>query len=225
RGGSQEITFTAERIEGYSGPIRIEVNNLPTGLMFHGPIEIEEDQFRAVGLLTAATDAPSPTEAENSMVEVQATATAGDHLAIQQPTQSLDNLGNITVHDAPKITCTILPSATLEKKKKDASSLIQPTVFTIHPGETIRAKVVTTRHDFDGRIPFGTNTDAGRNLPYGVYVDNLGLNGLLVVEGQDEREFFLTASPVARPGKRFFHLKTSADGGQCSRPAIIEVLP
>ncbi|MEO1992315.1 MAG: c-type cytochrome domain-containing protein, partial [Pirellulales bacterium] len=49
RGGSQETTFTAERIEGYSGPIRIEVNNLPTGLMFHGPIEIEEDQFRAVG--------------------------------------------------------------------------------------------------------------------------------------------------------------------------------
>ena len=94
----------------------------------------------------------------------------------------------------------------------------------IRPGETIRALVRSERHDFGGRIPFG-NEDSGRNLAHGVYVDNIGLNGLLIVEGQTERDFFITAAPIARPGTRLFHLRANADGGQCSRPAVLRVLP
>jgi hypothetical protein len=45
------------------------------------------------------------------------------------------------------------------------------------------------------------------------------------VEGQSEREFFLTASPFARPGTRPFQLRATADGGQASLPAEIDVLP
>ena len=226
-GGSQEVTFTAQRIEGYVGPIRIDVNHLPDGLMFHGPIEIERDQFRAVGVLSASRDAISPSKEANEMVDIQATAlakTSRHGNPVYEPTQDLGDLGQITIRDAPKITCAIVPPGT-SHTQQDLSSVTTPVTFTIHPGETIRAKVMVTRHDFDGRVPFGTNTDVGRNLPYGVYVDNLGLNGLLIVEGQNEREFFLTASPAARPGKRFFHLKTTADGSQCSRPAMIEVVP
>jgi len=47
----------------------------------------------------------------------------------------------------------------------------------------------------------------------------------LIVEGQQERDFFLTASPVARPGRQLFHLKADTDGGQCSPPVVIEVVP
>jgi hypothetical protein len=56
-------------------------------------------------------------------------------------------------------------------------------------------------------------------------VDNIGLNGLLIVEGQIEREFFITASPIAKPGTRRFHLRATADGGQVSLPAVLRVLP
>ena len=56
-------------------------------------------------------------------------------------------------------------------------------------------------------------------------MDNIGLNGLLIVEGQTEREFFITASPIAKPGTRRFHLRATADGGQVSKPAILHVLP
>jgi hypothetical protein len=38
---------------------------------------------------------------------------------------------------------------------------------------------------------------------------------LAVVEGQDEREFFLRDSRVAEPGSRPFHLRTTANGGPC----------
>ena len=45
------------------------------------------------------------------------------------------------------------------------------------------------------------------------------------MEGQDEREFIITASPIAKPCRRLFHLRTTADGNQASVPAVINVLP
>ena len=98
-------------------------------------------------------------------------------------------------------------------------------MFTIRPGETIKAKVQIERHDFKDRVDFGRDGQADRNLPHGVFIDNLGLNGLLIVEGETEREFFITAAPKARPGRRLFHLLAAPDGGQASLPAMIEVLP
>ncbi|MFM8891176.1 MAG: hypothetical protein ACKOTB_06055, partial [Planctomycetia bacterium] len=77
---------------------------------------------------------------------------------------------------------------------------------------------------FKGGIDFGKE-GAGRNLPHGVFVDNLGLNGLLVVEGADERVFFITAAPKAAPGRRLFHLRANPDGGQTSQPVWLNVLP
>ena len=45
---------------------------------------------------------------------------------------------------------------------------------------------------YRGQVPFGTE-GSGRNLPFGVIVDNLGLNGLLVLQNQLESVFFVTA--------------------------------
>jgi hypothetical protein len=100
----------------------------------------------------------------------------------------------------------------------------QPLELVIRPGQSITARVRATRHDFKGRIEMG-NEDSGRNLPHGLYVDNIGLNGLLIVEGQDEREFFITAAAVAKPGRRQFHLRATADDGQASPSVWINVLP
>jgi hypothetical protein len=79
------------------------------------------------------------------------------------------------------------------------------------------------RRDFKSRIELG-GEDSGRNLPHGVYVDNIGLNGLLIVEDQTEREFFITAARKARPGTRLFHLRANGDGGQCSQPVLLRIL-
>ena len=100
----------------------------------------------------------------------------------------------------------------------------EPLEFTIRPGTTITAKVRVVRHDFKDRIDFGT-VGAGRNLPHGAFIDNLGLNGLLIAEGQDEREFFITTAPKTPPGRRLFHLRATPDGGQASLPAVLNVLP
>ena len=118
-----------------------------------------------------------------------------------------------------KLRVAILPNA-------DAANVVmeegKPVEFTIAPGETITARVVATRVDFDQRIQLGKE-DSGRNLPHGVFVDNVGLSGLLIVPGQDEREFFIRAAKGVPESTRYFHLVAAGDGGQASRPAILHV--
>jgi hypothetical protein len=215
-GSGRELSFTLTRIEGFAGPVRIEVENLPAGFTFHGPIEIEAGQLRAQGVLSAAADAAAPDEAAAQAVRVRGVARIDGREVIEE----LGTLGIIKLAAPAKVTVEVLPAANSSVVARAGETL----AFTIRPGETITAKVRATRHDFQNRIELG-GEGAGRNMPHGVFIDNLGLNGLLIVEGEQEREFFITASPKARPGRRLFHLRAGADGGQASPPVWLEVLP
>lgn len=212
-GSGRELGFTIERLEGFAGPVRIDVTGLPAGFTFHGPLEIAAGQRRAFGVLSAAADAPPPAAAAEQVVRVTATGLVGSAEVVEE----LGDLGTITLADPPKVTIAIVdPEA---EPVADTDGL----VLSIRPGQTIRALVRAVRHDFDGRIELGSNADVGRNLPHGAYVDNVGLNGLLIVEDQTEREFFLTAAPLTKPGRRRFHLKAAPDGGQTSLPVWLDV--
>ena len=216
-GSGRELTFEATRIEGYEGPIAIEIDGLPTGFTFHGPIEIEAGQREARGVLSAAADARSPDEAADKAVRVRAVGRLGGRTI----EKDLGTLGDIKLGDAPKLTVEIVPEADPAAVRQVPG---EPPVFTIRPGQTITARAKVTRHDFKQRVAFGT-ADVGRNLPHGAFVDNIGLSGLLIVEGQDDREFFITAAPKTPPGRRLFHLRAEPDGGQASLPVWLEVLP
>ena len=78
------------------------------------------------------------------------------------------------------------------------------------------------RNGFKVRVSFGGH-DSGRNLPFGAYVDNIGLSGLLIVEGQNEREFYITADKVTAEATRRFHLKANVEGGILSQPILLHV--
>ena len=201
-GSGRELTFTVTRSDGFDGPVRVEIENLPAGFTFHGPVEIEAGQREARGVLSVTADAATPDEQAEKAVKVRAVAT----VAAEEMVRDLGTLGDIQLAEKPKITVEIVPAE-----------------LTIRPGQTITAKVKVTRHDFKDRIDFGT-MGAGRNLPHGAFIDNIGLNGLLIVEGQDEREFFITAAPKTAPGRRLFHLRAGPDGGQASLPAVLNVL-
>ncbi|MBL6712675.1 MAG: hypothetical protein ISQ07_04735 [Pirellulales bacterium] len=235
-GSGRELSFTATRLEGFDGPIEIDVENLPAGFTFHGPAVIEAGQFRCFGVLSAAADAADPNDEADQKVQVIAHAVDADGHRYSEGSLAeavpLGTLGNLELGPPPKLTVAITANTINEPadrqgeagERENEAAPQAPPEFTIHPGETITARVVATRHDFTDRISFG-NEDSGRNLPYAVFVDNIGLNGLMIVEGQSEREFFITAAPVARPGRRLFHLRATGDGGQCSVPVVINVLP
>ncbi len=216
-GSGKELRFTATRMEGFEGPIRIDIANLPAGFSASTPIEIEAGQEVAIATLHAMPGSVAPDEVADQAVKLVTTASIGGREVVHE----IGSLGDLQLGEAPKVTVAILPGNDPSVVQETPG---QPLEFTIRPGQTIAAKVRAERRDFAGRIELG-NEDSGRNLPHGVFVDNIGLNGLLIVEGQTEREFFITAAPIAQPGTRRFHLRTTADGNQASLPVILHLLP
>jgi hypothetical protein len=130
-------------------------------------------------------------------------------------THAVSNLSGLKLVAQPKLTVNVMPASGKLAPGK-------PLVLTIAPGETISARVVIERNGLKGRVSFGSH-DSGRNLPHGVYVDNIGLSGLLIVEGQTEREFQITADQWVPEMTRRFHLKTSLEKGIVSQPIILHV--
>ena len=215
-GSGREIRVVATRQEGFDGPIRIDIDGLPPGFTSTAPVEIEAGQVRAVAAIYASPDAPDPDESADRAVRVSARAM----IRGREVVRSIGGLGNLQLGAPPKLTVAILPGPDPSVIRQEPG---RPMEVRLRPGQTITARVRAERRDFQGRIELG-GEDSGRNLPHGVYVDNIGLNGLLIVEGQTEREFFITAARKARPGTRLFHLRATADGGQCSTPVLLRVL-
>jgi hypothetical protein len=216
-GSGREIRFIARRSEGFNGPIQIDIANLPPGFTASSPIEIEANQIACVAAIYAAPDAKTPDTNTASQIKITARAKINGH----EISHDILAFGQVKLGEKPKLTVEILPGPDTSYVRHTPG---QPLEFTIRPGQTITARVRATRHDFKDRIELG-NEDSGRNLPHGVYVDNIGLNGLLIVEGQTEREFFITAAKIAKPTLRTFHLRAKADGNQASPYAILRVLP
>lgn len=208
-GGSSEFSVRIQRMEGFEGSVRIDIAGLPDGWSASTPLTIQAGQYHALGLLSATSDAADPDEAADRKVKITASAMVNG----QEVTRELGDLGNLQLVDSAQMTVRIL-SATGEENPR----------LLIRRGETINARVHIDRGDHKGIIDFGKD-DSGRNLPHGVFVDNIGLNGLLLLEDQSEREFQITASPIAELGTREFHLKTGSGGGAVSQRVVIEVQP
>jgi hypothetical protein len=215
-GSGREIRFVATRREGFEGPIRMDLDRLPAGFTASTPVEIEAGQIRAVAVLYAGVGAADPQDAADRAVRVSATA----EIQGREVRRELGDLGNVQLDAAPKVTVEILPGPDRSVVRQESG---RPMELLIRPGQTITARVRADRRDFKSRIELG-GEDSGRNLPHGVYVDNIGLNGLLIVEDQTEREFFITAARKARPGTGLFHLRANGDGGQCSQPVLLRIL-
>ena len=97
------------------------------------------------------------------------------------------------------------------------------TEIVIRAGTTASALMVIERGDLKGDISFGKE-DSGRNLPHGVYVDNIGLSGLLIPNGQSSREVFITAAPWVSAQTRQFHIKAAVDGKPTTHPIVVRIV-
>jgi hypothetical protein len=94
----------------------------------------------------------------------------------------------------------------------------RPNRVVIRPGERVSMTLAVKRSPaFKGRVPIEV-----KNLPQGLRVLNIGLNGVLVTEAQTERSVFLLAEPWARPMARPFYAVGEAEsaGTEDSSPPI-----
>ncbi|MEJ7593153.1 MAG: hypothetical protein WKF77_16530 [Planctomycetaceae bacterium] len=211
-GVGQELSFKATRLDGYDGPIEITAENLPAGFSFSGPVEIQEQQLQAFGTLIAEKDAVAPSEDAVKQVRFMAKAKiAGCDVA-----HEAGGLKAFKVGEPPKVIVRILSA-----EQQAAGAVEQTPELTVWAGETMRAFLRVERSNHDGLVEFGKE-DSGRNMPHGVFVDNIGLNGLMLLSGQTEREFFITTADWVPETSRLFHLKSNVDG-ITSLPVMLHV--
>jgi hypothetical protein len=207
RGASTVVTAGIRRIDGFDSPVDVTIEGLPPGITA-SPTRIERGQYAADLVLSAAEDAPAfspPTWT------VRGVAVPGSDSSETPIEHILDPAGPeggwITVTPAPNLKVT--PSTDR---------------VVLRPGERVELSFTVARAPaFDGRVPIDV-----RNLPVGVRVENIGLNGVLVTEKQTERSVSLYAEPWVEPTERpFFAVgKCEAAGTEHSSPPIVlEIAP
>lgn len=174
RGGAIPVKVTADRFEGYEGPIAIEVKGLAAGLTA-SPAEIPAGQESTVVVLQAAADAkvdepPAPIRfvghARSNGSELTREANEG----------------------APLQIASVIPPP-------DVVVTTEAREVAVEPGKEVTVRLQLERQNgFKGRVPCLIE-----NLPPGVTVVNVGLNGVLVPEDQSARTFTLRAESWAKP--------------------------
>jgi hypothetical protein len=173
-------------------------------------LTIEQGQRKAIGQIRAegTSLADLPKEFEITLVAKSRVADT-EFVAEQRPKL------RVKVNDKPTMKLKIVGI----QDSDDAPAIGS---LKIRAGQTISAKLVIERGELAGDIAFGGD-DSGRNLPHGCFVDNIGLNGLLIPAGQTTREVFITAAPIVQPQRRVFHLRGNVDGNPTSLPVELIV--
>lgn len=205
RGGATLVTVVASRLDGFDGPIDIKVEGLPAGVTATSA-RIDPGSSTAQLLLMADASAPSyssPTWKVDATSESSLNAPPLHHAIDPGGPKG----GWITVTPPPNLTVTA-----------------NPTRIEIRPGQQVSMSLSVARGAaFSGRVPIDV-----RNLPQGVRVLNIGLNGVLITESQTERTVFLYAEPWAQPMERPFYAVGKAESAgteHSSAPITLVVTP
>lgn len=178
RGGSTTMNVSVVARRGELGPIEIEVKGLPEGVSA-SPATILPGQDSTLVLLTASADAPLDTHP--TPIQVLGHNMAGGHDMIRTANQTGDG-------DAALQLASITPAP-------DVVVTTEARQVSIEPGKEVTVTLHVDRHNgFKGRVPCFV-----QNLPPGVRVVNVGLNGVLVTEAQSSRTFTLRAEEWAKP--------------------------
>lgn len=209
RGGAALVTVVASRLDGFDGPIDVRVDSLPTGVTATSA-RIDPGSSTAQFLLMA--DASAPVYSPPTW-KVEATAGPDPNSGSISPAirHEIDPGGPkggwITVTPPPNLAVTANPSR-----------------IEIRPGQQVSMSLSVARGAaFSGRVPIDV-----RNLPQGVRVLNIGLNGVLITETQTERTVFLYAEPWAEPMERPFYAVGKAESAgteHSSAPITLVVAP
>jgi hypothetical protein len=186
QGGQMPITISVARLHGYDGPVEVKVLGLPPGVTA-SPATIPQGQISTMVVLSAAPGAaldtrPAPiTISGHAWIEgrdVVRDANAAPPLAYPQAPPEYGRLQVVSVIPPPDIVVTTDPKQVFLEPGKQVT-------VTLH---------VTRQNGFKGRVPCSV-----QNLPPGVRVLNIGLNGVLVTETQSSRTFVLRAESWAAP--------------------------
>ena len=172
------MTVSVTARQGDEAPIAVEVNGLPPGVTA-SPATILPGEDSTVVVLTAASNAPM--DAPPAPIVVTGHATINGH--------EITRIANKVDDKDPQLQLASITPPPDVVVTTDASQV------SLEPGKEVKVTLHVDRHNgFKGRVPCFV-----QNLPPGVRVVNVGLNGVLVTEAQSSRTFTLRAEEWAKP--------------------------
>jgi hypothetical protein len=203
-------------IDGFDGDIRIDVTgSLPPGFQATTPIVIEAGQRTATGTVFATADAAKPTDENALLTKLTASAVINGKTV----SKDIGSLGKIRLRDKPKVAVEFIPEEQpAGRAPPNPSTSAGLPQITMAPGTTITARLKITRNGQQGPVTLEV-----LNLPHGVIVDNLGLNGLLITPNENERQIFLTAARFVPETDRIIHAVARIAENATSAPVMFHI--
>ena len=200
KGSGQRFAINVDRIDGFDGEIRVEISDLPSGFIASSPIVVQAGHASAFGTLNATESAIPPAADHRS--KIVATAEING----QRIEKTSATLGKITLADTAPLYVTL-----------ETTNAATPEI-TIAPGGIVPAHLKIRRNGHTELVTFQVE-----NLPHGIIVDNIGLNGVLIPKDQNDREIFFRAERWVPETDRLCYAVANEAGRQTSLPLLIKV--
>lgn len=189
-GASVGFSFRADRKDSFDDPIQIDITGLPAGYWATSPLIIEAGHDLISGSLHAMPDAAK--DADWSKLKIIATSKGLKHDA--------GTFGKVTLGAKPKFIIVLEPDVGGKPAMRDLAEETKPLELTLAPGQSVKAWLRAVRLNDKGII----NLDV-HGLPHGVIIDDIGLNGVQIRAGENERPIFFRAASWVRDQDKLCH--------------------
>src|SRR3984957_19382769 len=184
KGGNVPLTVSADRLQGYEGPIYFKVKDLPPGVTASAA-KISSGEDSTVVVLSASADASLDRPPTTMQIVGHATINGRD---VARPANVNAMLDADMDQVLPLQLASVIPPP-------DVVVTTDTRQVSLEPGQQVTVTLhVERQNGYTGRVPCFV-----KNLPRGVQVVNIGLNGVLVTETQTSRTFTLRAEDWATP--------------------------
>jgi hypothetical protein len=175
KGNAIPITVTADRLDGFDGPIDVRLENLPAGLS------------------APATTIPAGEESTAFALYAEPNAMLPEKVPPLKLTAK-------AVIDSKEVNREATGSVPKVIEPGDLVTATAQSEVSIVPGQQSRLLVKIERHNgHKGRVPLDV-----RGLPHGVRVLDIGLNGILITEQESSRTVVIYAEPWVKPTEHPF---------------------
>lgn len=205
-GARVPVDVNADRLDGFEGEIQVRLEGLPAGTTATSGV-IEAGETGATLLLSAEPGARTLPAAERRPFRLVGTA----RIDGAERTRTVEPGGGSSwVAVLPK------PDLTVRTARQQ---------ITLAPGTEQHVLATITRENgFAGRVPIEL-----KNLPYGVRVLDVGLNGVLITESEAARRFTIVCEPWVRPTRRLIYCtvrtetESPASTEVAAEPIVLEI--
>ena len=204
RGAGRGFALRLNRIDGFDGPVTVELGQA-SPFNFSRFITIEAGHVEAQGTIFLPKVVPATQPMPAMPRPLTATATA--MIDGKPVSKTLPEVAKLSMAADASTTVALAPI----DPKADA--------IIIRPGERAAAWLRVKRGMLKGPMTFEVE-----NLPHGVIVADIGLSGVMIPDGQDERQIFLQCALWVSPQTRACHAKALQGDNPTSAPVLLRVV-